>query len=783
VRLNAIELAWFRGAADSVALAPDGKSMVVYGPNGAGKSSFVDGIEYILHNGKIEHLVSEYSGRHQERAIPNTHKPADRVSNISFTFADRTKLEINIASNGLYTRSGGETVGIERWDYRRTVLRQDEVAEFVRSRKGEKYSALLPLFGLGELEIAAENLRQLVKSVEHQSSLEKKRGALVPIGDKRRRIFGKDTDAEIEAKVVELHTKHCPLGIATNALDRCWELESAIAVRMGALTAENLRHLATRLVAGIDLRPIVTAAREANAKLAGSVEPLIAEKLSVLRSARDFAAKLEGAGEVRCPACGKNVAAAEFKAHVGAEQDRLRVIMSTFDDRGRALGAMVDGLKAVKVALAKPELDDLRASIEATKTRPDLEWVEGCDPESYRNSASDADFTEVERHAQAIVAAADAASRDAPPDIAELSRDQAIADGAKSVFEAMPIAGEISRIEGLLAFVNALEGRIRAEIREHSESVIGEISADIAAMWASLHPREPIENVGLSLPDEDKAIDVALRFYGKDQDSPRLTLSEGYRNSLGLCIFLALAKQEASSDRPLILDDVVVSFDRGHRGMIAELLEKQFADRQVIVFTHDRDWYAELRHQLPGDRWSFKSLLPYESPTLGIRWSDKTTSFAEAKAHISSRPDSACNDARKVMDVELSLISERVQIRLPYLRGERNDHRMSNDFLERLIGDGAKCLQKKSGNDYPIYAAGLEELTAAHRLLVTWANRASHTQDATPAEASKLIDACEKALAVFHCGGCEKHLWFSDADGPEWTQCQCGDLRWRYGKG
>jgi energy-coupling factor transporter ATP-binding protein EcfA2 len=756
--------------------------MVVYGPNGAGKSSFVDGIEYVLHHGKIEHLISEYSGRHQERAIPNTHKPADRVSNVSITFVDGARLETNIASNGVHTRNGGETAGIERWDYRRTVLRQDEVAEFIRSRKGEKYSALLPLFGLGELEIAAENLRQLVKSVERQSSLDKKRGALGPIGDKRRRIFGKDTDAEIETKIVELQTKHCPLGIATNPLDRCWEVESSIAARMGALTGENLRHLAARSVAEVDLRPIVAAVREANAKLAGSVEPLIAEKLSVLRSAQDFAAKLEDTGEVRCPACGKNIAAAEFKAHVGAEQDRLRVITSAFDDRGRALGEMVDGLKAIKAALAKPELGDLRASIEATAARSDLQWIESCDPESYRRSASDANLTEVERHAQAIIASADAASHNAPPDIAELSRDQIITDGAKLVLEAMPIASEISRVEGLLAFVNALEGRIRVEIRERSESVIGEISADIAALWTSLHPHEPIENVGLSLPEEDKAIDVALRFYGKDQDSPRLTLSEGYRNSLGLCIFLALAKQEASNDRPLILDDVVVSFDRGHRGMIAELLEKQFADRQVIVLTHDRDWYAELRHQLPDDRWSFRSLLPYESPALGIRWSDKTTSFAEARAHISSRPDSACNDARKVMDVELSLISERVQVRLPYLRGERNDHRMSNDFLERLIADGAKCLQMKSGNDYPIYAAGLEELTAAHRLLVTWANRGSHTQDATPAEASKLIDACEKALAVFHCSGCGKQLWFSDAGGPEWTQCQCGDLRWRYGK-
>jgi hypothetical protein len=58
------------------------------------------------------------------------------------------------------------------------VLRQDEVAEFIRSSKGGKYSALLPLFGLHELEVAAENVRQLARAVEQQSKLEHKQGAL-----------------------------------------------------------------------------------------------------------------------------------------------------------------------------------------------------------------------------------------------------------------------------------------------------------------------------------------------------------------------------------------------------------------------------------------------------------------------------------------------------------------------------------------------------------------------------------------------------------------------------
>jgi hypothetical protein len=447
------------------------------------------------------------------------------------------------------------------------------------------------------------------------------------------------------------------------------------------------------------------------------------------------------------------------------------------------VSTLIDCLKALKTALSKSELAEWRAEADETALKVDLEWIEACNPESYRQALREDDLAAIEMHGRAVVAAAARASRNAPPDIAELSRDKTTIEAARSVFEAQALAAEIARVESLIAFINAAEAGMRSEIRDRSEEVISEISADIGSMWKALHPGEPIENVRLFLPDEDKAIDIALRFHGKDQDSPRLTLSEGYRNSLGLCIFLALAKREAGNDRPLILDDVVVSLDRNHRGMIVDLLKEQFADRQVIIFTHDRDWYAELRHQLDGKRWGFKALLPYETPELGIRWSERTNSFDDARANLKDRPDSAGNDARKIMDIELALIAERLQVRLPYLRGERNDHRMWSEFLDRLIADGKKCFQKKSGADYPCYTAGLDQLDAARRLLVSWGNRSSHSPDVVRPEAEKLIEACEKALDVFQCSGCNQPLWMADAANKEWVQCQCGELRWRYGKG
>jgi hypothetical protein len=381
-----------------------------------------------------------------------------------------------------------------------------------------------------------------------------------------------------------------------------------------------------------------------------------------------------------------------------------------------------------------------------------------------------------------LVETAASASKDAPPDAMQLSTDKQMVEVGSAVIEARAQADDLARAEALIAFMNLLEQGIREEIRLRSQNVIDKISTDIQAMWATLHPAEAIENVRLYLPESaDKAIDICLKFHGVEQDSPRLTLSEGYRNSLGLCIFLAMAKREAGEDRPIFLDDVVVSLDRNHRGMILELLEKEFGGRQIIILTHDREWYTELRQQLDDGEWAFKALLPYGTPALGIRWSHKTTTFGDARAQLAARPDSAGNDARKIMDVELALIAERVQTRMPYVRAEKNDRRMAHDFLERLAADGKTCFQKKMGKDYGGHTEAIEAFEEADRLLVTWANRGSHTFDLVRPEATKLIDACERALDSFRCLSCGKNVWFADAGGSEWVQCQCGEIRWRYG--
>ena len=171
MRIKSIALAWFRGAADPVSLEANCKSMVVYGLNGSGKSSFVDAVEYVLKNGRIEHLRHEYSSSYQANAIHNTHKPESSQTTLGIRFGDDSEIRMAFSPNGAPKKTGAKHISMDNWEYRQTVLRQDEVSEFIHNTKGEKYSALLPLFGLQNMEIAADNFRQLEKTVSSEAKL------------------------------------------------------------------------------------------------------------------------------------------------------------------------------------------------------------------------------------------------------------------------------------------------------------------------------------------------------------------------------------------------------------------------------------------------------------------------------------------------------------------------------------------------------------------------------------------------------------------------------------
>jgi len=669
------------------------------------------------------------------------------------------------------------------WDYSRTVLRQHEVARFINSTKGDKYSALLPLLGLHPLEVAAENLRQLAKTIARVSNLDTLKFHIAQVETKRQATFGDANDDEIVKKIEQLHKTYCTeKPETTDPAARCNDVIAAIDKRIDGYNASQQRFLTLHAASTVQIKGHVASIRSASTRLAGAADPLIAEKLQVLEATKIFVKKLNVEETVDCPACGRSIQVDAFEHHVEDERKRLEELRLAYGTRKVAIGSLCDAVKYIQNYFLKEEVKSWREGFSKGDFAESFAYLDSLDIQALRGSCREDDLRKMEDKIPPLIRCAKDASEHAPPEVKQLNTDKEIVTTGKSVVGAKDKIKDVALAEELIDFVESLERGVREEIGERSESMMQLVSDDVQRMWEVLHPYKTISGIHLYRPKgADKAIDIALNFHGVEQESPRLTLSEGYRNSLGLCIFLAMAKREEVADRPLFLDDVVVSLDREHRGMIAELLSKEFAERQVILLTHDRDWYTELRQQLDAKVWEFKALLPYETPDVGIRWSQKTTTFSDACIHLENSPDAAGNAARQIMDVELAIFAERLGTKLPFLRGEKNDRRMAYDLINRIAADAMRCFQRNPNGNYETYDDAIEKLQNAGRLLVSWGNRSSHTFDLERAEAEKLIVACEQALQCFRCPSCGKFVWFSDATNAKTKLCECGKLRWRYG--
>lgn len=93
----------------------------------------------------------------------------------------------------------------------------------------------------------------------------------------------------------------------------------------------------------------------------------------------------------------------------------------------------------------------------------------------------------------------------------------------------------------------------------------------------------------------EAAINFEVDFYGRGKKPPQALHSEGHQDSMGLCLYLALAEKLTQGVFYfLVLDDIVMSVDADHRRQLSKLLVSEFSNFQFVITTHDRIWAKHL---------------------------------------------------------------------------------------------------------------------------------------------------------------------------------------------
>ncbi len=782
LRLKTLRLSWFRGAGAELVLDTGGKSVAIYGPNGAGKSSLIDALECVLAGGKVGHLAMEESGRRQENAIPNTHAPGQAPSIATVTLCDGRRSSVTLGGSGMPRVEGAEHVA--SWNPNRSILRQGSVTGFITSSKGDKYKALLPLLGLGPLETAASNLRAVALEITRQTQFELKEGEHAAVRTRRQAAFPGMDGAAISDSIKALVSSYLPGAPLPTSLQEALDiLTPELKRRIDGLDEENTLHVAYHRIRDAGLDRCLAISAEATATAASASQPLLSERLAILRASGAYTAALVQSGvhdTVECPACGQQIEADYLVAHVRHEEGLLTSALGLFDRLAQANSATAAALTTVQGVLSSKVMDDLWRTTGWAALQPYRQGLLAIDPDSIKVDATGASLMELPALVAAVLLGVEAAAANSPPSTQKLVKDRDAVLAAADWQAGSALRREIADTRRLIDFLKEVEAAVRDEIRQQSGSVITEISDDVAAMWKVLHPEEPIDGVALyQHSDTDKAIDLKLRFHGKDIASPRLTLSEGHRNSLGLCVFLALARR-GQEPSPIILDDVVTSFDREHRASVTDLLLEHMHGLQLIVLTHEYDWFIDLSNRLPPKGWSFQQLRPFAEPAIGIQWGGPPSGFEPARALLDQDASAAANKARGLLDVHLAVISERLRISMPFIRGPRNELRHADDMLQRFATKAASAFRRRSPDGkHEGFPEGQQAAEQLKQLLVPFANPPSHGRIVPRAEAERLITAGERFRAVLVCAGCDHPVTRGEVGGKH-MECECGTLRWTF---
>jgi hypothetical protein len=302
--------------------------------------------------------------------------------------------------------------------------------------------------------------------------------------------------------------------------------------------------------------------------------------------------------------------------------------------------------------------------------------------------------------------------------------------------------------------------------KEDLTELLKRISRRVGQIYSALHPGEDLDAVSVE-PWTAKGVELAIEFYGSRQRPPHGVLSESHLNSLAIALFLAMAESFNEQIGFLLLDDVINSFDVEHRGRLAELLADGFSQWQLIVLTHDQQFFEHLSRRAPSWRkleftsWSYASgprTTQYE--TTGI--------LLNARERLESGDvQGAATKARRALEELLQEVCEALWAPLPFRRGQANDKREIGELFKGV----RRTLKERAKPMLESIEPLLKHLEADVGATLNVAAHGSRGRPGT-SEVEAALERITTLDEKWSCPDCKTRVWHrGNADAG---RCKCG---------
>jgi DNA repair exonuclease SbcCD ATPase subunit len=798
IRLRKLNIRGFRGARFDLPLefTKDHRSVSIFGENATGKSTITDALEWFL-LGKVEHLWHEDC---KEEALRNVLIGDKDASTVSIEFSDSQLNGIKTLAPDLKTATSNTSAAfklfLEKAAAERIFLRHTQITNIVAKTKGEKREWIAKIIGYQAITDFRSHIQSTLNALQRDAAYTTAKHVADNAQNELFQLVGGiiASEKDVFAKANELIK---PYGLDTTISNRSTyqealaELRSRISHPEDAKIKIRLDELKKKCDAFVDQVGAVLNAKDAFVDPYNELakDKSAVSQLNIGQFLKAGKAVIEAGHftDQQCPLCLTPYDLEKLREEVEARIQEIVQIQGRYEEAETLKATFIQAANAL-IAACKPLAADY-GDLEKFKTLTGKAAKVLAALNSWVKTTNDGfiDFRPVmllQQDADAINGFATLAKAQAKLakseseslDLSEQERrlietiDQ-VRDLERQFDQYQVNSATVHAFEKQILSLSAIFDKFVPVQNAALQSVLDTISEDVGTYYATLHPKEDVDKVRLSVVGAE-GVEFEYQFHGRTVYPPAKYLSESHLNSLGICLFLASARLFNSESRFLVLDDIVTSFDLGHRRHLLRLIKDQFSDWQIILLTHERFWFEMIQKELAQSGWLFREV-EWDADN-GIQLSP---SAADLKALIEEKrkKHDVSNDIRKLLEASLKEICYALEVKVAFRFNEENERRMSGELLSELRATvNRKCPPLKGHASF----ANLE----GSNLIVTVGSHDNPAETITGGDIDVALGDIGALTDHFTCQDCGRYVEAKQqVHGQDKITCRCGkkQLEWK----
>lgn len=710
-KIKSISIKGIRGVRDSITLPLNEKSVLLYGDNGTGKSSISDSIEW-FYTDKVSHLSG--SEIDLKDALRNSYLTENDTSSITLTYSrnilDATKSLLNKRGK-LVPELSNSTEDFQKYysdsENENLLLRYQFLRDFIDQTKGDKLKFLSDIIGFSEVTKTKEVLKKgfnaiksEIKTQNFEAQISTQKQTLI---DKIKAAVSQEKD--LFQKINEI-IKPLNTGITVNSIGDIDTLLNHIKKPANTKQLTELQFLETTnntlsTLKG-EIKFIDTEYRkyftEFN-KIADDVQSIMQTFLAELLKSGETVLTKKFHTDESCPLCLQPKNIEELKTDI---QKRLKEIeesskkKAAFDlSKQSVANIIIERLKRIEViannvllselenATIKNAVDELKAKLSEYQKAANEKVTSG-------NKIASSDtliLTEANFKIQDVISKRIETIHSAIKNDNSTELYANISAAKDAFLKIKQFENDKGKLEHQKNSLEIIYNEFVKRQKEGLESFINNFSGQINEFYQYMNPGEQFQEIRIvAIGDEDElsGITIEYKYNNVWVSPPQKYFSESHLNCFGISFFLASVVAFNRINKFIVLDDVISSFDTNHRVKFANLLVEKFSDYQLILLTHEAEWFSYVRQLAKKKNWLIGEI-KWTEPK-GTHLDEKPTDLKELieRELANSSVDTLGNPVRKYLEFILKDICLNLDVKVSFRLNDINEKRMPDELLNEL---------------------------------------------------------------------------------------------------